>query len=196
MPFLDWVNKAQAQRVVADVPYHLLQFQSAHGDAAAENLLIQGDNLLALKALLPFYRGRVKCIYIDPPYNTQSAFEHYDDKLEHSQWLSMMWPSTAHGVKSCNQASSGWVARVGRAAIRCAIESASRKQCGCPFIFSPNASIAWTRAAPPPAAAPAWDWPSSNTYCCAMVVAWISTEAGRGSVFRALFPRERGDSSH
>ncbi|MBV5322633.1 MAG: site-specific DNA-methyltransferase [Ilumatobacteraceae bacterium] len=92
MPFLDWVNKAQAQRITADVPYHLLQFQSAHGDAAADNLLIQGDNLLALKALLPFYRGRVKCIFIDPPYNTQSAFEHYDDKLEHSQWLSMMWP--------------------------------------------------------------------------------------------------------
>jgi adenine-specific DNA-methyltransferase len=92
MPFLDWVNKAQAQRAVADVPYHLLQFQSAHGDPAAENLLIQGDNLLALKALLPFYRGRVKCIFIDPPYNTQSAFEHYDDKLEHSQWLSMVWP--------------------------------------------------------------------------------------------------------
>ncbi len=92
MPFLDWVNKAQAQRVAADVPYHLLQFESAHGDAGAENLLIQGDNLLALKALLPFYRGQVKCIFIDPPYNTQSAFEHYDDKLEHSQWLSMMQP--------------------------------------------------------------------------------------------------------
>lgn len=92
MPFLDWVNKAQAQRTTAEVPYHLLQFQSSHGDAAEENLLIQGDNLLALKALLPFYRGRVKCIFIDPPYNTQSAFEHYDDKLEHSQWLSMMWP--------------------------------------------------------------------------------------------------------
>lgn len=92
MPFLDWVNKAQAQRATADVPYHLLQFQSAHGDPQSENLLIQGDNLLALKALLPFYRGRVKCIFIDPPYNTQSAFEHYDDKLEHSQWLSTMWP--------------------------------------------------------------------------------------------------------
>ncbi len=92
MPFLDWVNKAQAQRSTADVPYHLLEFHSAHGDPAADNLLIQGDNLLALKALQPFYRGRVKCIYIDPPYNTQSAFEHYDDKLEHSQWLSMMWP--------------------------------------------------------------------------------------------------------
>ncbi|MBI4742987.1 MAG: site-specific DNA-methyltransferase [Betaproteobacteria bacterium] len=92
MPFLDWVNKAQAQRAAAGVPYHLLQFESAHGDADAENLLVQGDNLLALKALLPFYRGRVKCVFIDPPYNTQSAFEHYDDKLEHSQWLSMMWP--------------------------------------------------------------------------------------------------------
>ncbi|MBU0750852.1 MAG: site-specific DNA-methyltransferase [Gammaproteobacteria bacterium] len=93
MPFLDWVNKAQAQRATADVPYHLLEFQSAHGDADAENLLIQGDNLLALKALLPFYRGQVKCIFIDPPYNTQSAFgQFYDDKLEHSQWLSMIYP--------------------------------------------------------------------------------------------------------
>ena len=92
MPFLDWVNKAQAQRAAANVPYHLLEFLSAHGDGDARNLLIQGDNLLALKALLPFYRGQVKCIFIDPPYNTQSAFEHYDDKLEHSQWLSMMWP--------------------------------------------------------------------------------------------------------
>jgi adenine-specific DNA-methyltransferase len=93
MPFLDWVNKAQAQRAVADVPYHLLQFQSAHGDTAAENLLIQGDNLLALKALLPFYRGRVKCIYADPPFNTEQAFPDYDDKLEHSQWLTMLFPA-------------------------------------------------------------------------------------------------------
>lgn len=92
MPFLDWVNKAQAVSVAGNVPYHLLNFESAHGDPAAENMLIQGDNLLALKALLPFYRGQVKCIYIDPPYNTQSAFEHYDDKLEHSQWLSMIHP--------------------------------------------------------------------------------------------------------
>lgn len=92
MPFLDWINKPQAQRATAEVPYHLLEFRSAHGDPQAENLLIQGDNLLALKALLPFYRGRVKCIFIDPPYNTQSAFAQYDDKLEHSQWLSMMQP--------------------------------------------------------------------------------------------------------
>ena len=95
MPFLDWVNKNQAKAATRDVPYHLLKQESAHGDtsgANADNLLIQGDNLLALKALIPFYAGRVKCIYIDPPYNTQSAFEHYDDKLEHSQWLSMMYP--------------------------------------------------------------------------------------------------------
>ena len=94
MPFLDWVNKNQAVQSSNQVPYHLLQHQSTHGDttAARENLLIQGDNLQALKALLPFYTGKVKCIFIDPPYNTQSAFEHYDDKLEHSQWLSMMYP--------------------------------------------------------------------------------------------------------
>lgn len=92
MPFLDWVNKTQAVGTSVETPYHLLQFQSAFGDAAADNLLIQGDNLKGLKALLPFYRSQVKCIYIDPPYNTQSAFTHYDDKLEHSQWLSMMYP--------------------------------------------------------------------------------------------------------
>jgi len=57
-----------------------------------DNLLIHGDNLEALKSLLPFYRGQVKCIFIDPPYNTKSAFEHYDDNLEHAQWLSMMLP--------------------------------------------------------------------------------------------------------
>jgi adenine-specific DNA-methyltransferase len=92
MPFLDWVNKTQAVNIAADVPYHLLQQQSLHGDSDSDNMLIQGDNLLALKALLPFYRGKVKCIYIDPPYNTQSAFTHYDDKLEHSQWLTLMYP--------------------------------------------------------------------------------------------------------
>lgn len=92
MPFLDWVNKHQAKQTTTAVPYRVLEFQSTHGEPSAENMLIRGDNLEALKALLPFYAGRVKCIYIDPPYNTQSAFEHYDDKLEHSQWLSMMYP--------------------------------------------------------------------------------------------------------
>ena len=55
-----------------------------------DNLLIHGDNLLALKALEAKYAGQVKCIYIDPPYNTGSAFEHYDDNLEHSIWINLM----------------------------------------------------------------------------------------------------------
>lgn len=93
MPFLDWVNKTQAVGTSVETPYHLLQFQTAFGDAAADNLLIQGDNLKALKALLPFYRGQIKCVYADPPFNTEQAFPDYDDKLEHSQWLTMMYPA-------------------------------------------------------------------------------------------------------
>ncbi|MGH8223379.1 MAG: site-specific DNA-methyltransferase [Woeseiaceae bacterium] len=92
MPELIWLGDRDAKRAARKVPYRLLQPVSAVGDATSDNLLIQGDNLEALKALLPFYAGRVKCIYIDPPYNTKSAFEHYDDNLEHSQWLSMMYP--------------------------------------------------------------------------------------------------------
>lgn len=94
MPLLDWVNRNQAEETATQVPYHLLKFEKSYGDTeqAKENLIIQGDNLQALKALLPLYGGQVKCIFIDPPYNTQSAFEHYDDKLEHAQWLSMMYP--------------------------------------------------------------------------------------------------------
>jgi adenine-specific DNA-methyltransferase len=93
MPTLDWLNRADAFTTAAKVPYRLLEPVSHHGDLQAkDNLLIQGDNLEALKALLPFYRGQVKCIFIDPPYNTKSAFEHYDDNLEHAQWLSMMLP--------------------------------------------------------------------------------------------------------
>jgi adenine-specific DNA-methyltransferase len=91
MPTLDWLNRDAAMAVADKVPYRLLNHVSSHGTGEG-NLLIQGDNLEALKALLPLYRGRVKCIFIDPPYNTKSAFEHYDDNLEHSQWLSMMWP--------------------------------------------------------------------------------------------------------
>lgn len=94
MPLLTWVNDERARSAASAVPFHLLEKVNSYGDEsdAKENLLIQGDNLLALKALLPFYRGKIKCIYIDPPYNTGSAFGHYDDNLEHSQWLSMMQP--------------------------------------------------------------------------------------------------------
>ena len=55
-----------------------------------DNRLIFGDNLLALKALEAEFTGKVKCVFIDPPYNTGSAFTHYDDGLEHSIWLSLM----------------------------------------------------------------------------------------------------------
>jgi adenine-specific DNA-methyltransferase len=112
MPFLDWVNKNQAKESTREVPYHLLKQESAHGDvsgANSDNLLIQGDNLLALKALIPFYAGRIKCIFIDPPYNTQSAFEHYDDKLEHSQWLSMMYPRLVLLRELLSEDGSIWV---------------------------------------------------------------------------------------
>jgi len=55
-----------------------------------DNRLIFGDNLLALKALEQEFAGKVKCVFIDPPYNTGSAFEHYDDGIEHSLWLSLI----------------------------------------------------------------------------------------------------------
>ena len=65
-------------------PYRLLEEapELSAGELAAGNMLIQGDNLEASQALLPFYAGQVKCIYIDPPYNTRSAFECYDGRLE------------------------------------------------------------------------------------------------------------------
>lgn len=84
MPTLHWLTRDKDIRAAPSVPYRLLQETSglSAGEADAGNMLIQGDNLEALKALLPFYAGQVKCIYIDPPYNTRSAFEHYDDNKE------------------------------------------------------------------------------------------------------------------
>lgn len=94
MPTLNWATRDEDTRAAQRVPYRLLEEAPglSAGDDGTRNMLIQGDNLETLKALLPFYAGRVKCIYIDPPYNTRSAFEHYDDNLEHAQWLAMMWP--------------------------------------------------------------------------------------------------------
>ncbi|WP_405052684.1 MULTISPECIES: site-specific DNA-methyltransferase [unclassified Sphingomonas] len=88
------MTRGEDVRAAAAVPYRLLEAVPAldGGDADTANMLIQGDNLDALKALLPYYKGAVKCIYIDPPYNTRSAFEQYDDNLEHSQWLAMIYP--------------------------------------------------------------------------------------------------------
>ena len=65
-------------------------FENLVGLSHHDNLLIHGDNLLALKALEQPYAGKVKCVFIDPPYNTGSAFTHYDDGVEHSLWLSLM----------------------------------------------------------------------------------------------------------
>lgn len=92
---LTWVGKENRPRleprVLIDVPELSHAAAAADGSAGImDNLLVQGDNLLALKALEAEYAGRVKCVFIDPPYNTGSAFEHYDDGLEHSIWLSMM----------------------------------------------------------------------------------------------------------
>ena len=73
MPELNWLGDNKARRAAAHVPYRLLQQVEQVGDPAAENLLIQGDSLDALKSLLPFYAGRVKCIYIDLSYNNKSV---------------------------------------------------------------------------------------------------------------------------
>ena len=89
MPLLSWFNRDADLTRAALAPYRLLvpNADLSHGEADSSNMLIQGDNLDALKALLPYYAGQVKCVFIDPPYNTKSAFEQYDDNLEHSQWL-------------------------------------------------------------------------------------------------------------
>ncbi len=94
MPTLNWLTRDEDVHATSRTPYRLLEEASdlSAGDKETGNMLVQGDNLKALKALLPFYAGRVKCVYIDPPYNTRSAFEHYDDNLEHTKWLAMMWP--------------------------------------------------------------------------------------------------------
>ncbi len=87
---LTWVGKDKniklEPRILIEDP------NKSYGDPDSENMLIHGDNLLALKALEQDFTGKIKCIYIDPPYNTGSAFDHYDDNLEHSIWLSLMKP--------------------------------------------------------------------------------------------------------
>lgn len=94
MPLLHWLTRDEDIHRATHAPYRLLEEvpDLSLGDRDSGNMLIQGDNLDALKALLPYYAGKVKCIYIDPPYNTKSGFEHYDDNLEHSQWLAMLYP--------------------------------------------------------------------------------------------------------
>jgi adenine-specific DNA-methyltransferase len=115
MPTLDWIGKSAVVNHHREVPTRLLHCDGAlsAGDADAGNLLVEGDNLEALKALLPYYGGQVKCIYIDPPYNTGKDDWRYSDKVDdptikawlgqaigpesedftrHEKWLCMMYP--------------------------------------------------------------------------------------------------------
>ena len=115
MPTLDWIGKKAVLNHHREVPYRLLRCESdlSAGDADSGNLLVQGDNLLALKALLPYYAGKVKCIYIDPPYNTGDEKWVYNDAVNspdirmwlgkavgreaedlsrHDKWLCMIYP--------------------------------------------------------------------------------------------------------
>lgn len=115
MPVLDWIGKKAVVNHHREVPYRLIHCESdlSAGDPDAGNLLVQGDNLEALKALLPYYAGKVKCIYIDPPYNTGSEGWVYNDNVNspeikawlekvvgkegedlsrHDKWLCMMYP--------------------------------------------------------------------------------------------------------
>lgn len=86
-----WVQKNDIR--VAEP--RILRFVKSYGDATSENMLIKGDNLLVLRSLVEMFKGKpdkekIKCIYIDPPFNTGNAFSRYEDNLRHSEWLTMM----------------------------------------------------------------------------------------------------------
>lgn len=85
---LTWVGKYDDK--VVEPRILLEDVSNSYGDPSSENMLIHGDNLIALQALQQDFAGRVKCIYIDPPYNTGNAFDYYDDGVEHSIWLNLM----------------------------------------------------------------------------------------------------------
>ena len=91
---LTWVGKNKPvklePRLLLEVPEKSYCAKTKHKGDIFDNMLIHGDNLLALKALESKFAGQVKCVYIDPPYNTGAAFDHYDDNMEHSIWLGLM----------------------------------------------------------------------------------------------------------
>lgn len=91
---LTWVDKNKPvklePRLLLEVPERSYHTRTRREGDIFENILIHGDNLLALKALVDKFGGRVNCVYIDPPFNTGAAFEHYDDNVEHSIWLGLM----------------------------------------------------------------------------------------------------------
>jgi len=88
---LTWHGKEEEIKVEPRLLIERPEFSNTSGAEHTENMLIHGDNLLALKALEKDFAGKVKCIYIDPPYNTGNAFDKYDDNLEHSIWLNLMY---------------------------------------------------------------------------------------------------------
>jgi len=93
---LTWVGKDNPEYDISNIEPRILEedpkLSNCKNDPNTENMIIHGDNLLALKALLPEYEGKVKCIYIDPPYNTDATGVAYDDNVEHSLWLTLMKP--------------------------------------------------------------------------------------------------------
>ncbi|MBW2045615.1 MAG: site-specific DNA-methyltransferase [Deltaproteobacteria bacterium] len=104
---LTWIGKDEQiklePRILLEDP------EKSYGDKNTENMLIYGDNLLALKALEQGFTGKIQCIYIDPPYNTGNAFAHYDDGLEHSLWLSLMKPRLEHLRNLLSDTGSIWI---------------------------------------------------------------------------------------
>ena len=88
---LTWIGKDEKLEIEPRILIEDKSLSNTGQDENTENMLIHGDNLLALKALETKYAGQVKCIYIDPPYNTGNAFEKYNDNLEHSIWLNLMF---------------------------------------------------------------------------------------------------------
>ena len=111
---LTWVGKDERPklepRILIEDPSKSYHAKVRHSDEDIfDNILIKGDNLLALKALEQDYAGKVKCIFIDPPYNTGSAFSHYDDGLEHSIWLSLIRDRIVNLHSLLAQEGSMWI---------------------------------------------------------------------------------------
>lgn len=89
---LTWYGKDTPINIEPRILIESKELSNVSEDPNTSNMIIHGDNLLALKALSSKYHESIKCIYIDPPYNTGEAFEEYDDNVEHSTWLTLMRP--------------------------------------------------------------------------------------------------------
>jgi adenine-specific DNA-methyltransferase len=104
---LTWIGKGEEPKLEPRILIENPDF--SFGDRNTGNMLIHGDNLLALKALEQEFTGKVKCVYIDPPYNTGNAFEHYDDGIEHSTWLNLIKPRLELLRKLLKEDGSMWI---------------------------------------------------------------------------------------